>query len=417
MLKYVYEGKSMIIKGPYSIAFKEGAFDVLGINPEKDERIAIPQNKRVAVNILKSGKVDVREDYPKSVTEVNSGTIPVSWEKLADKIIKNNINSLLIIGACNSGKTTLTTYIANKLLQNNKSVSLIDSDLGQSDIGPVGTIGMTVMEKKTVDLSECKVYKMHFVGAFSPSLHIVETLIGLKKLTAAAMMNSDTLIVDTSGLIDGDCGRLLKQGKIDMLNPDLVVLLQKENECEHLVKNLHGHRIFRAGLSNYTEIRTADARRLNRKNNILKYFANSQSVKLSLKKIKLNRCFLTSGIPIKPPENLSHLIAYMEKLSPQEGSLIVLKKQVEPEKIKELKKQFGALKIMVAGQESNIYVGLANENNECIGVGIIEKIDFIRDNIYILTNVDAQLIKTVSIGSIRLTSDGEELGYIEPGLI
>jgi len=209
----------------------------------------------------------------------------------------------------------------------------------------------------------------------------------------------------------------LKQAKIEMINPDLIVLIQKDGECEHLIKNLNNHRIFRVGVSQNSRKKDIAERKKNRMNSVAAYMNNAQTVKLSLKKIKLRRCFFTTGAQKEIPENLANYILHIEKLGDNEGHFIVLKKHIESDKMNELKKKFGKIKVFYAGSEANTYVGLANENNDFIGVGIIEKIDFFRDNIYIITTVDAMQIKSVHIGSLKIDAFGNELGFIEPGAL
>jgi len=417
MQKIVNENKTIIFKGPYSLAFKEGEFDVLGITPDKDERITIPENKFLPVYAIKQGKLEVQDDYPNNTTEVNGKVIPVSWEKLVEKVLKSEINSILIIGAGSAGKTTLTTYLANKLSAAGRSVSLIDSDLGQSDIGPVGSIGLSILEKKVYDMSASKVFNFHFVGAVSPCLNLVELLVGLNKLRTAALRNSNIMIVDTSGWITGDGARVLKQAKIDLLNPDLIVLLQKNNECEHLIKNLYDYRIFRATVSENAREKLQDERKENRRNALLKYFVNAQTIKLSVKKIKLRNCFYTTGKQLDIPQELSNIVCFAEKYSDDEQTLVVLKKNIDSSKRSQIKKAFGKIKELVLGQEQGVYVGLMNDKNEYIGVGFIEKIDFVRETIYIYTNTDAQLIRSVSFGIMKYDNACNEVGYIEPGLL
>nr|HPG32098.1 hypothetical protein [bacterium] len=216
---------------------------------------------------------------------------------------------------------------------------------------------------------------------------------------------------------DGDTGRLLKESKIDVLNPDIIVLIQKNNECEHLVKNLTGRKIFRVSVSNFVRTKTYEERKLNRKISLGKYLSNAQTVKLSLKKIKLKRCFFTSGTAEPIPENYANQISYIEKLGLNEGAFIITKKKIEKEKLADLKKKYNSLKIMVSGEESGLFAGLMNESNDYIGIGILEKIDIVRDNLYIKTCVDAQLIKSITLGLVKLDSEGNETGYVEPGTI
>ena len=52
----------------------------------------------------------------------------------------------------------------------------------------------------------------------------------------ALRLGFDRVIVDTSGLVQGELGRLLKQHKIDLVEPELVLCLQRNGECEHILR-------------------------------------------------------------------------------------------------------------------------------------------------------------------------------------
>ena len=195
------------------------------------------------------------------------------------------------------------------------------------------------------------------------------------------------------------------------------MLLQKNNECEHLIKNLYDYRIFRATVSENAREKLQDERKENRRNALLKYFVNAQTIKLSVKKIKLRNCFYTTGKQLDIPQELSNIVCFAEKYSDDEQTLVVLKKNIDSSKRSQIKKAFGKIKELVLGQEQGVYVGLMNDKNEYIGVGFIEKIDFVRETIYIYTNTDAQLIRSVSFGIMKYDNACNEVGYIEPGLL
>src|SRR4029077_20478609 len=45
------------------------------------------------------------------------------------------------------------------------------------------------------------------------------------------------VLVDTSGLVEGDLGRALKRLKIDRVAPNHLIALQRERECEALLES------------------------------------------------------------------------------------------------------------------------------------------------------------------------------------
>jgi len=55
-------------------------------------------------------------------------------------------------------------------------------------------------------------------------------------VTRARAQGIARVLVDTGGLIAGDLGRTLKQAKIDLLDPDLVICLARGGECEAVLR-------------------------------------------------------------------------------------------------------------------------------------------------------------------------------------
>ena len=47
----------------------------------------------------------------------------------------------MVVGASDTGKTTLTAYLAGALAARGETVAVVDADVGQSEIGPPTTVG------------------------------------------------------------------------------------------------------------------------------------------------------------------------------------------------------------------------------------------------------------------------------------
>ena len=66
----------------------------------------------------------------------NNITISPSWVKLLDKLNKDK-GIVMVIGASDTGKSTLVSYLARELYSKGNNVCIIDGDVGQSIIGPL----------------------------------------------------------------------------------------------------------------------------------------------------------------------------------------------------------------------------------------------------------------------------------------
>jgi polynucleotide 5'-kinase involved in rRNA processing len=60
---------------------------------------------------------------------------------------RRRYGTLLLLGAADTGKTTLMSALAERLAQR-QPVALVDADTGQSHIGPPTTVGWTVHETR-----------------------------------------------------------------------------------------------------------------------------------------------------------------------------------------------------------------------------------------------------------------------------
>jgi polynucleotide 5'-kinase involved in rRNA processing len=83
-----------------------------------------------------------------------------------------------------------------------------------------------------------------------------------------------------------------------------------------------------------------------------------------------------------------------------------------------IQEQFRAQSITVTPASSlrHLLVGLADHNARLLGLGLIEAIDFRRQEIGILTAIRAHAaVKLIHFGLLRVDATGKELGAIRPG--
>jgi polynucleotide 5'-hydroxyl-kinase GRC3/NOL9 len=167
---------------------------------------------------------------------INKIIVPSEWEELKEKFLSKG-KKLIVLGGSDSGKSTFILYLANSIASTGKKVGILDLDIGQSNIGPPGTIGYGVLEKEIESLDSLQPKKMVFIGAVSPKGNLLQIVVGARKLLdSMEMENLDYILIDTTGLVDGLIAEVLKHNKIECLNPDFIVLFQKENERENLIK-------------------------------------------------------------------------------------------------------------------------------------------------------------------------------------
>jgi len=147
--------------------------------------------------------------------------------------------TVLLIGGLDAGKTTLARRLIVAALGEGRTAAFLDADLGQKTIGPPATIGLKhVRTPEQLDdpAGMADADAVAFVGSTSAQGHLLPLVTGVAKLAARGRAEgADFLVVDTSGMVSGIYGQLVKYHKVEMLEPDLVVGLQRGEELAPLL--------------------------------------------------------------------------------------------------------------------------------------------------------------------------------------
>jgi len=135
-------------------------------------------------------------------------------------------------------------------------------------------------------LGDAGVAGLSFVGSTSPQGHVGATVAGTRRMAdRAAAAGLERVVVDTSGLIGGELGRILKRRKIALLDPDLVICLEHAGECEPILRSYAGRsrpEILRLPVAAHVRRRSAEARRRHREAALNAYFQGAAPLRLAL---------------------------------------------------------------------------------------------------------------------------------------
>jgi polynucleotide 5'-kinase involved in rRNA processing len=153
-------------------------------------------------------------------------------DRLVDRAARD-AHTVLFVGGLDAGKSTLARAVAAYALSLGRSVAYLDGDLGQKTVGPPGTVGLKRIGS-TDDLTFERLATadgLAFVGSTSPQGHLLPLVTGMARLHDRALTDgADLVVIDTSGLVSGIYGQLVKYHKVELLRPDLVVGLQRGEE-------------------------------------------------------------------------------------------------------------------------------------------------------------------------------------------
>ena len=265
---------------------------------------------------------------------------------------------VFVVGGVDSGKTTFAQRLVRAGLEAGHVGAIVDADLAQSTIGPPGTVGLKIV-REPGDLESDAFDALAFVGAMSPRNHFLPLVTGTAKLVMRAIeMGARLIVVDTSGLIDGVAGQMLKLTKAELCRPHHVVALHHGGELEPI-----------AG--------------------VLERFLSLDVISLDVHPEIGNRSV---------DDRVSYREARLAAFLGGPGGDQMNRWRVKPTVFMPSLPPFFEL-----GELDGLLVGVDNGQGDCLGLGILE---YREDALRLLTPV-SEGIRALRLGSVRVTPDGK----------
>jgi polynucleotide 5'-kinase involved in rRNA processing len=200
-----------------------------------------------------------------------------------------------------------------------------------------------------------------FVGAVSPRGHELQLVTGTAKLVMRAIeIGARMIVVDTSGLIDGVAGQVLKLAKAELCRPHRVVALARGGELEPIVGVLERFLsldVMQLAVHPQIRVRSVDERTAHREQR-LAAFLGPQVYRWRVKPT----VFMPSLPPIFDLESLDGLL-----------------------------------------------VGVDDGRGDCLGLGILE---YREDALRLLTPV-SEGVRALRLGSVRVTPQGRVVERVD----
>ena len=225
----------------------------------------------------------------------------------------------LILGGVDTGKTTLAAAIAGRLATGGP-VGVIDADVGQSHIGPPATVGWAIVEKPEVfagaTLCGCPGQAhgpaptiprgISFVGDITPVGHLLQLTEALAQCVGRLAGIAGHIIIDTPGFISGPAATALWWSVQRILQPKLIVAVQRDNELSDILAGLRNLDSQIELLKPHPGIpaKSPQARRSHRQSQFRKYFQDAQ-----LHTLELSKTTIQTTRSVSPDGLLHRLVA------------------------------------------------------------------------------------------------------------
>jgi polynucleotide 5'-hydroxyl-kinase GRC3/NOL9 len=186
---------------------------------------------------------------------------------------------IMLLGGLDTGKSTLARRIAGRAIDGGLVAALLDADVGQSTVGPPTTVGLKLCRDRP-DLDPAALARadhLAFVGATSPQGHLLPLVTGARLLLDRAReASADLVVVDTTGLVSGVYGQVLKFNKIGVLQPDLVIGLARGGELDPLlgvIRRFYAAEVVALGLHDDVVPTSVEQRAAGREESMRRYMA------------------------------------------------------------------------------------------------------------------------------------------------
>ena len=184
----------------------------------------------------------------------------------------------LLIGGLDTGKTILAHRIVAAGIDAGLLVGLVDADVGQSCVGPPTTVGLRLCRSRD-DLdreSLAKADLLYFAGSTSPQGHVLPLVVGTRLMVDRARdQGAELVVVDTTGLVTGVYAQVLKYQKVGLLQPDLIIGLERGAELEPLlgiVRRFFAAEVITLPVHRDVVPTSVEQRALNREDALRRYF-------------------------------------------------------------------------------------------------------------------------------------------------
>ena len=139
---------------------------------------------------------------------------------------------VMVMGAANTGKTTMAKLLLQDALNAGRSVALVDSDVASSTVGAPACVGLRWVRSATdlENLSDAD--SMRFVGSTQPQGVVLPHVVATATLVDEARQGADFVVLDTSSVVSGVVGQTLTYHITELCDPSLIIAIQRGEELE-----------------------------------------------------------------------------------------------------------------------------------------------------------------------------------------
>ena len=157
---------------------------------------------------------------------------------------------VMLIGAVDTGKTTLGRLILEDALEAGVSAAYVDGDIGVPMVGPPACVGLRKV-KAAEDLEDMSTAdELRFVGSTSPQGVILPYVVSVAALVDIARSEAELVILDTTGEVSGVVGQTIVYHLMELCKPTLVIAMHRGQEMDPITGMLRRFLSARVAMAN-----------------------------------------------------------------------------------------------------------------------------------------------------------------------
>jgi len=156
------------------------------------------------------------------------------YASLRERVIGEH-GVVMLIGAPETGKTTLARLLLGDALAAGRRVAFVDADVGTPTVGPPACVGLRWINTPQNLTSLAAADELRFVGSIQPQGVVLPHVVAAADLVTVARRDADFVVLDTTGVVSGVVGQTLKYHLMELCNPALVIAMQRGGEMEPII--------------------------------------------------------------------------------------------------------------------------------------------------------------------------------------
>ncbi len=221
----VGRGSILWVSGPARVALLEGALYAAGVRVERGSETLVQAGRGASFYAIDSDAlVEVVEGAGSSyrVTRDDEAfRVAVEWLRLIDEVSSTKPRTIVVLGPVESGKSTLSLWLANRL-----GGCYASLDPGQNELGTPCYYSATPLGSFALTTHDLRAKWVWLVGCNAPEHCPWESISAAAALASFTRRACSATILDTDGFVSGP-GLVYKTALLEAIEPDASIIVAR----------------------------------------------------------------------------------------------------------------------------------------------------------------------------------------------